>query len=393
MGCNQAGRLSIGPQVVGTRILYVHGIDAIGGAERDLIALLRTLDRHKWEPHVVCPGTGPFREQLQSIAVPTHALSLLPWRKPLALFQRRSAVRRLQTLVNQLDPAMIHVNDIWWVPHTVRAIASRTSNPVPIVAHVRQEIEPAKVRRYGLDRVEAVIAISRQIERSLIAGGVSVKNVRTVYSGIDLSERQLTHDDQAIRRMIGVTNEAVLVGTIANLFPRKGYEVMLRALPAVVRAVPTVHYVIVGSDDNDYADGLKRLAHELKIADRVHIVGFQDPVQPFLASLDLYVHPALMEGFGIAVVEAMAMGKAVVATTTGGLPEVVAQGETGLLVPPGDAESLAATVVSLLQDRVRREQMGRCGRTRVHERFSLDASVMQMEQLYGEVLGTQQGRG
>ena len=376
-----------------TRILYVHGIEAIGGAERDLIALLKTLDRHKWEPHVVCPETGPFREQLHAIAVPTHALSLPPWRKSLALFQRRSAVRRLGALVDQLDPAMIHVNDIWWVPHTVKAVARRTSNPVPIVAHVRQEIEPAKVRRYGLDRVKAVIAISRQIEQSLIAGGVSVKNVRTVYSGIDLSERQFIHDDQAIRRMIGVTNEAVLVGTIANLFPRKGYEVMLRALPAVVRAVPTVHYVIVGSDDNDYADRLKGLAHELKITDRVHIVGFQDPVQPFLASLDLYVHPALMEGFGIAVVEAMAMGKAVVATTTGGLPEVVAQGETGLLVPSGDVESLATTVVSLLQDRARREQMGRNGRTRAHERFSLDASVMHMEQLYGEVLGAQKGRG
>ena len=378
---------------MGTRILYVHGIEAIGGAERDLIALLKTLDRHRWEPHVVCPGTGPFREQLHALAVPTHVLSLPPWRKPLAVFQRRSAVGRLGALVGQLDPAIIHVNDIWWVPHTVRAIATRTSNPVPIVAHVRQEIEPAKVRRYELDRVETVIAISRQIEESLIAGGVSVKNVRTLYSGIDLSEGLLTRNDQAIRRMIGLPSGAVLLGTVANLFQRKGYEVMLRALPAIVHAVPTVHYMIVGSDDHDYADRLKRLTHELKIADRVHIVGFQDPVQPFLASLDLYVHPALMEGFGIAVVDAMAMGKAVVATTTGGLPEVVAQGETGLLVPPGDVESLAATVVSLLQDRVRREQMGFCGRARAYERFSLGASVAQVEHLYDEVLEAQKGRG
>jgi len=378
---------------VSTRILYVHGIEAIGGAERDLIALLKTLDRHKWEPHVVCPGTGPFTEQLHATAVPTHALSFPPWRKPLAVFQRRSAVGRLEILVNRLDPALIHVNDIWWVPHTVRAIANRTSHPVPIVAHVRQEIESVKVRRYELDRVEAVIAISRQLEQSLIAGGVSAQKVRTVYSGIDLSERQLAHNNQAIRQMIGLPNGAVLLGTVANLFPRKGYEVMLRALPAIVRAVATVHYVIVGSDDHDYAERLKRIAQELKIADRVHIVGFQDPVQPFLAALDLYVHPALMEGFGIAVVEAMAMGKAVVATTTGGLPEVVAQGETGLLVPPGDVESLAATVVSLLDDRVRREQMGRSGSARAHERFSLDASVKHMEQLYREVLEAQKGKG
>ena len=184
---------------MGTRILYVHGIEAIGGAERDLISLVKTLDRHMWEPHVVCPGTGPFRDLLHAIAVPTHALILPPWRKVRSFFQRRSAAQRLGALVDQLDPAMIHVNDIWWVPHAVRAAASRRSNPVPIVAHVRQEIEPAKVRRYGLDRVDAVIAISRQIEQSLIAGGVSVKNVRTLYSGIDLFKRQLTHDGQAIR--------------------------------------------------------------------------------------------------------------------------------------------------------------------------------------------------
>lgn len=377
---------------MGTRILYVHGMEAIGGAERDLIALLKTLDRHKWEPHVACPGAGPFTEQLHANGVPTHALTLSPWRKLRAVFQRRPAIERLEALVNRLDPDLIHVNDIWWVPHTVRAIARRASNSVPIMAYVRQEIEPPKVRRYELDRVDAVIAVSRQIEQSLIAGGVSVKNVQTVYSGIELSQRQIPHDDQAIRRMIGLPDEAVLLGTVANLFSRKGYEVMLRALPAIVRAVPTVHYVIVGSDDHGYADRLKLLAHELKIADRVHIVGFQDPVQPFLSALDLYVHPALMEGFGIAVVEAMAAGKAVVATTTGGLPEVVAQEETGLLVPPGDVDSLAATVVSLLQDRVRREQMGRQGRARAHERFSLDASVARMEQVYGEVLGAQKGR-
>ncbi|TKB34538.1 MAG: glycosyltransferase [Nitrospira sp.] len=261
-----------------TRILYVHGVEAIGGAERDLIALLQTLDRQQWEPHVVCPGTGPFRERLHAIGVSTYALTLPPWRKPLIFFQRRSAVRQLSALVAQLDPAMIHVNDIWWVPHTVRAVGGLVK-PLPIVAHVRQEIEPAKVRRYKLDRVEAVIAISRQIEQSLIAGGVSASKVRTIYSGIDLLEKPLARDDQSMRRMIGVPEGAVLVGTVANLFPRKGYEVMLRAIPAIMRAVPTVHYVIVGSDDSGYADRLKRLAQELKIADRVHIVGFQDPVQ------------------------------------------------------------------------------------------------------------------
>jgi len=375
---------------MGTKLLYVHAIEAIGGAERDLITLLKTLDRQKWEPHVVCPGTGPFGDHLHAAAIPTHALSLPPWRKVRSFFQRQAAVRRLRALVDQLDPTLIHVNDIWWVPHTVQALASRKSNPMPIVAHVRQEIEPAKVRRYELDRTEAVIAISRQIEQSLISGGVSANKVRTVYSGIDLFEKQSTHYGVAIRQMVGIPSGATLVGTVANLFPRKGHEVMVRALPAIIRAFPSVHYMIVGSDHDDYGDQLKRLADELKIADRVHLVGFQDPVRPFLASLDLYVHPRLDGG---TVVEAMTMGKAVVATMTGGVPEVLAQGETGLLVPPGDVESLVATVVALLEDRGRREEMGRCGKARAQERLSLDASVVQVERVYGEVLVGKKGQG
>ena len=99
------------------------------------------------------------------------------------------------------------------------------------------------------------------------------------------------------------------------------------------------------------------------------------------------MYAAVRERLDIAVVEAMAMGKAVVATTTGGLPEVVAQGETGLLVPPGDAESLAEAAITLLKNTFRREQMGVCGRMRAQERFSLDASVAHMEQLYKHVLG------
>ena len=163
-------------------------------------------------------------------------------------------------------------------------------------------------------------------------------------------------------RRHGVPREALLLGTVANLLPLKGYEVMLDALPAILAAIPTVHYLIIGGGGSEYGARLKAITLERGIAERVHFAGFQESVASYLSALDLYVHPSLKEAFGLAVVEAMAMGKAVVATTTGGLPEVVAQGETGLLVPPGDAESLAAAVVSLLEDRVRREQMGRVGR-------------------------------
>jgi glycosyltransferase involved in cell wall biosynthesis len=164
-------------------------------------------------------------------------------------------------------------------------------------------------------------------------------------------------DRTAICRSLAVSDEAVLLGTVAHLFPRKGYDVMLKALPGIIRTAPAVHYVIIGTGDRGYEQKLRALSAELGISDHVHFVGFQEDVKPFLRALSCYVHPARMEGFGIAVVEALAAGKAVVATNVGGLPEVVEEGETGLLVAPDDPGALAAAVLSLLRDDGRRRTM------------------------------------
>lgn len=370
---------------MGARILYVHGIGSIGGAERDLIALLSRLDRRIWQPAIACPETGPLQEVVRAQDVPSYPVNLPPWRKASSLMSRHAGVRRLQALLTDVQPALVHVNDLWWVPHTIRAVEGLSSR-IPIIAYVRQETQPRKVSQYALDRVDYVVAVSHQVEQCLLSGGVSPDRVRTHYSGVDCSAVVSSEWNHDIRAQHGVPCEALLLGTVANLLPLKGYEVMLDAFPAILSAMPAVHYLIIGGGGDEYCARLKAIAVERGIAERVHFAGFQESVASYLSALDLYVHPSLKEAFGLAVVEAMAMGKAVVATTTGGLPEVVAQGETGLLVPPGDAESLAAAVVALLKDRARREQMGHCGKARARERFSLEASVANMEQLYGEVL-------
>jgi glycosyltransferase involved in cell wall biosynthesis len=149
-----------------------------------------------------------------------------------------------------------------------------------------------------------------------------------------------------------------------------------------------VHYVIVGNGEAAYERELKTLAAGLGIADRVHFVGFRDDVTPFLSALSLYVHPARMEGFGIAVVEALAAGKAVVATRAGGLPEVVDHGRTGLLVAVDHPEELSTAILSLLHDDVRRKAMGERAAQAARERFNLTASVAAMEGMYLEVLNT-----
>jgi glycosyltransferase involved in cell wall biosynthesis len=371
-------------KVEATTVLFIQGITQIGGAERELLVIVDRFPRCGFRPLVVCSGTGPLTEELAKRGVEVRFAPMPPWRKLFSYPRRAGAVRALREAILAVRPGLLHVNDIWWVPQTLRAVAGVR---IPIVAHVRQEIEPPKVRRYELDKVDLVLPMSSQIRQSLEKGGVLPERLKVLHSGVDLGAVPDHEDGREIRRRFDIPVDALVLGTVANLFARKGYDVMLRALPEIVATFPQVHYLIVGTGDVDYETRLRTMVRDLELESRVHFAGFQESVYPCLAAMDLYVHPALMEGFGIAVLEAMAMRKPVVATTAGGLPEVAQDGDTGILVPPGDPDALARAVLLLLQDPARCRKLGEAGRDRVAALFTVDAMMDNLAAGYRALLG------
>jgi glycosyltransferase involved in cell wall biosynthesis len=370
-------------------VVFVHGIGEIGGAERELLAYLEHLSRRGARPLVACPAEGPLSEKIAALGVPTRQVAFPAWRKLLEWPRRGKAVRELRRVIEQANPALVHVNDIWWLPQTLRAVKGLG---IPVLCHVRQEIQPRKVRRYELPSADAVFAVSRDVEASLRAGGVKPERIHVLHGGIDLTRVPAVPDGEAFRRRHGIPSGVPVLGTVANLFPRKGYDVMCRALSMLRRNRPGIHYLIVGTGDDGYERALRELVRSLGLEDQVHFAGFQDPVYPALAAMDLYVHPALMEGFGIALLEAMAMVKPVVATRTGGIPDIVVHEETGLLVEPGNPEALASAIGVLLEDAGRRTAMGGAGRGRVERLFTIDAMVSKLVACYEHIIREQGAR-
>ncbi len=206
----------------------------------------------------------------------------------------------------------------------------------------------------------------------------------TIHSGIDIAHYQSVRVDPAVKRKeLGIPPEGPIVGTVGRLVPIKGLEWLLKAAPRVLAEFPQAYFVIIG--DGPMLGELRELTSKLGIGPRVVFLGAREDAPECLAALDLFVLPSLNEGMGRVLIEAMAVGCPVVATRVGGIPDVVTDRTTGLLVPPRDDRALAEAILTLLQDRSRRVAYGEAARRRVDGRFDVETMVRNIERLYDAV--------
>jgi glycosyltransferase involved in cell wall biosynthesis len=206
----------------------------------------------------------------------------------------------------------------------------------------------------------------------------------TIHGGNSLAQFRSTRVNVTVKRKeLGLPPEGPIIGTVGRLVPIKGHTWLVRAVARVLVEFPQTCVVLVG--DGPLLGELKDLAAELGISPHVVFLGTRHDIPECLAVLDLFVLPSLNEGMGRALLEAMAVGCPVVATRVGGIPDIVADGTTGLLVPPRDDRALAEAILTLLWDPSRRAAYGEAARRHVDGRFDVETMVRNIERLYDEV--------
>jgi len=209
------------------------------------------------------------------------------------------------------------------------------------------------------------------------------EHIRVVANGVNLSRFDLSRHGVDYKARLGLPANALVFGAVGRVVPVKAYPILLRAAKLIFQEISHAHLLIVG--DGPLLDELVQLANELDIMPRVHFWGARKDVPEILRGLEVYVLSSESEGMSNTILEAMACGRAVVATAVGGNPELVVDGETGLLVPPNDPSAMATAITKLLRGPEQCRQMGELGRRRVEEKFSLEVMVRNYAKVYLEI--------
>src|SRR5574337_22889 len=373
------------------RILYIYRSvgGSYGGALVDLLNVVARLDPTRYQaPVLLSHGDEPMA-RLRRLGVEAVCLPLPPLRKGKSIPFLPSAVLRLRRLLRARAISLVHVNDA--DDAAIASIACRLVG-IPCVAHLRSEMAPSKFRKLYLQWADLLIAVSEGVRGKAIQGGLPAEKVVTVYSGIDPERAKAARDCRSIRMERGISPKTLVVGSVANIVPKKGYDVLIRAVAKARHEIDDLTCLIVGADERGLQRELEQLGESLGLDGRLCFAGFQEDIFPYLDAMDLFVLASVDEGFGIVLLEAMACGKPIVATRVDGPPEIVEDGRTGLLVPPKDPDAMAKALVELLKDPKRRAYMGKQGQERIETVFGVDSQMRTLIGLYDQLLSRLSGK-
>ena len=295
------------------------------------------------------------------------------------------AAWRLSRIIKQLKPDIIHAHDPHGVAMAALALSMSTQlvKP-PLVASRRVDfrLKNNSLSRWKYRQVDCFICASDAIRQMLLAEGIPEARAFTVHEGIDLAHVAAAPAAK-LHEELWLPHHAPIVGNVAALVPHKGQKHLVEAAALVVRRVPDARFVIAG--EGELRPSLERQIKEHRLEKHVFLAGFRPDVLSLHKAFDIFVMSSVTEGLGTSLLDAMASGKPIVATRAGGIPEVVADGETGILVGIRDPQAMAEALVTLLTDEPLRHRMGAAGLARARVRFSSERMLRETLGVYRRV--------
>ena len=366
-------------------ILHTIETGGPGGAETVLLNIASRLPAERFRSVVLLPRNGWLCASLHERGVPTILSED---------YGRLGPIPSMVSLARRENAALIHAHlpDQNFYAALAGTVARR---PVIATYHgdlqltgpgaFRRKIKLATVRRLAT----STVAVSDYLRSSLLKAGFSENTTVRIYNGIEPEKFRRAHPGR-LRSELKCANGVRLVGMIANLRKSKNYDTFVRAARKVAEAQPEARFVAVGDIDPELGGKVRQQLRELSLEDKFVLLGFRRDVPELLADLDCFILSSESEGFSIATVEAMAAGRPVVVTRSGGPQEIVDHGRTGLLVQPGDPDALAAGITKVLSDRDQASALGRAAQAEVEHRFSVEAMLVQYQQLYERLLSSRE---
>jgi len=362
------------------RVVEVMATGTNGGAQEHVFNLVTRMDHERYDVSVVSLSPGSAVRKLQR-----HDIDVTVIDEP----DDAIATGILAAHLADVRPDVIH-NHMYRaeVVGTKAAIAlGEAGHRRPWImstvhsSRIRSAEDQEELRRLT-PSMNHLIVVSNAIDAKVIEEGRTEAPRSLIYNGVDLERYDHQEPCCTLRDEYGMEPGSQIVGVVGRLELEKGHPTLLEAWPHVLRACPDAYLMIVG--EGSRYDALHEIARELRIAHRVVFTGRRDDIPAVTAALDVAVLPSHREAQGLTILEAMALSRPVVASNVGGIPEMIQDGVTGLLVPPQDPPALAAAIVRLLHDHQLADMLGRAGHDLVHARFCVEIMVSAVQDLYDE---------
>ncbi len=377
-----------------TSVYYIIGGLSIGGTERHLSLILPELKRRGITPRVcVLDVQGPMARPIRDAGI-----EIDDWSKFLGRFSVRrvrlleplislALVLRLSLAMRRLKPDVCHA----FLPKAciLGGLAARLARHRCFVASRRSQNTYLARHRFGggvekflMRGAAAVLGNSRAVVAELAADGVPKQRLGMIHNGSELRPLPHAQDRAEARRREGIAADDLVLMTVANLLPYKGHRDLIESIAGICHDLPRPWRLILVGWDNGIRASLEARAAEAGIAEHIHFVQDRCDLDSFYQAADIAILPSHEEGFPNAVIEAMGAGLPVIATNVGGIPDAIAHGRTGLIVPPHQPEALGAAILELARDPVRRGEFGRLGRQKIEAEFSLPLCADRYVRLY-----------